>query len=76
MIAAKDDGHAAGCWGTKDLWGEYQLLLGLSKLHLDIVEAPFHCQERVRGVTKMTRVFSNGLRMLRICWHAWRRLEG
>jgi SAM-dependent methyltransferase len=65
-----------GTWGIRDLWGDYELLFGASKLHLEIVEVPVHYQERVHGVTKMTRVFSNGLRMLGICWHAWHRLEG
>ena len=65
-----------GSWGIQDLWGDYELLFGASKLHLEIVEVPVHYQERVYGVTKMTRVFSNGLRMLRICWHAWPRLGG
>jgi len=65
-----------GCWGIKDLWGDYELLFGASKLHLDIVEVPVHYQERIHGVTKMTRVISNGLRMLGICWHAWHRLGG
>jgi len=55
-----------GHWGIKDLWGDYELLFGASKLHLDIVEVPVHYQERVSGVTKMTRVFANGFRMLRI----------
>jgi SAM-dependent methyltransferase len=65
-----------GSWGVTDLWGDYELLFGARKLHLEIVEVPVHYQERIHGVTKMTRVFSNGLRMLRICWHAWHRLEG
>lgn len=65
-----------GSWGIKDLWGDYELLFGARKLQLEIVEVPVHYQERIHGVTKMTRVFSNGLRMLRICWHAWQHLEG
>lgn len=65
-----------GSWGIKDLWGDYELLFGASKLHLEIVEVPVHYQERIYGVTKMGKVFSNGLRMLGICWHAWRRLVG
>lgn len=63
-------------WGIQDLWGDYELLFGTSKLHLDIMEVPVHYQERTHGVTKMTKVFSNGWRMLRICWHAWVRLGG
>jgi SAM-dependent methyltransferase len=66
----------AGAWGIKDLWGDYDLLFGASKLHLEIVDVPVHYQERVHGVTKMTRVFWNGMRMFRICWSAWRRLHG
>ena len=65
-----------GTWGIKDLWGDYELLFGASKLHLEIVEVPVHYQERIHGVTKMTKVFLNGMRMLRICWCAWRRLDG
>jgi hypothetical protein len=65
-----------GSWGIRDLWGDYELLFGASKLHLEIVEVPVHYQERIYGASKMTRVFRNGWRMLRICWHAWHRLEG
>jgi SAM-dependent methyltransferase len=65
-----------GGWGIKDLWGDYELLFGASKLHLEIVEVPVHYQERIHGVTKMTRVLANGWRMLRICWQAAKYLEG
>ncbi|HLH03926.1 MAG TPA: glycosyltransferase [Bryobacteraceae bacterium] len=66
----------AGKWGIRDLWGDYDLLFGASKLHLEILDVPVHYQERVYGVTKMTKVFWNGVRMARICWGAWRRLRG
>ncbi len=66
----------AGKWGIRDLWGDYDLLLGASKLHLEIIDVPVHYQERVYGVSKMTRVFWNGVRMMRICWEAWNRLPG
>jgi len=65
-----------GSWGIKDLWGDYELLFGASRLQLEIAEIPVHYQERIHGVTKMTKVFANGWRMLGICWHAWRRLGG
>jgi SAM-dependent methyltransferase len=65
-----------GSWGIQDRWGDYELMFGASKLNLGIVEVPVHYQERIHGVTKMTKVFSNGWRMLRICWHAWFRLGG
>ena len=60
----------------KDLWGDYELLFGAGKLHLQIQEIPVHYQERIYGTTKMTRVFSNGVRMLKICLGAWRKLAG
>jgi SAM-dependent methyltransferase len=65
-----------GTWGIRDLWGDYELIFGAAKLHLEIVEAPVHYQERIYGVTKMTRVFWNGVRMLGICRGAWRKLNG
>lgn len=65
-----------GGWGIKDLWGDYELLFGASKLHLEITEMPVHYQERVYGVTKMTNVFWNGVRMFRMCNGAWQRLRG
>ena len=65
-----------GSWGIRDLWGDYELLFGASRLGLEIAEVPVHYQERIYGATKMTKVFANGLRMVRICWHAWRRLGG
>jgi len=65
-----------GSWGIRDMWGDYELLFGASRLQLEVVEIPVHYQERIHGVTKMTRVVANGWRMLGICWHAWRRLGG
>jgi SAM-dependent methyltransferase len=65
-----------GSWGVKDLWGDYELLFGAGKLHLQIQEVPVHYQERIYGTTKMTKVFSNGMRMLKICMGAWRKLAG
>jgi hypothetical protein len=68
--------NGLGSWGIRDLWGDYELIFGASKLHLEIVEMPVHYQERTYGVTKMTRVFWNGVRMLRICCSAWQNLHG
>ena len=65
-----------GQWGIKDLWGDYELLLGAARLQLPIQELPVHYQERIYSVTKMTKVFANGLRMLKICSGAWRKLAG
>ncbi len=64
-----------GSWGTIDRWGDYDLLFGASKLNLRIVDLPVHYQERVYGTTKMTRVFRNGLVMLRMCFHGFVKLK-
>jgi SAM-dependent methyltransferase len=65
-----------GMWSMRDLWGDYELLLGASKRNLEIVDVPVHYQERIYGVTKMNKVFTNGIRMFRICFHAWLSLGG
>ncbi|HEY1336335.1 MAG TPA: glycosyltransferase [Bryobacteraceae bacterium] len=64
-----------GSWGTLDRWGDYELLFGAAKLNLRIVDQPVHYQERVYGVTKMTRVLKNGLIMLRMCWNGFLQLK-
>jgi SAM-dependent methyltransferase len=64
-----------GTWGTMDRWGDYELLFGASKLNLRILDQPVHYQERVYGVTKMTKVFRNGLVMLKMCAHGFRKLR-
>jgi 2-polyprenyl-3-methyl-5-hydroxy-6-metoxy-1,4-benzoquinol methylase len=64
-----------GSWGIEDRWGDYELLFGASKLNLRIVDLPVHYQERIYGTTKMTRVFHNGLIMLRMCWHGFLKLK-
>jgi SAM-dependent methyltransferase len=64
-----------GTWGVRDLWGDYELLFGASRLQLRIRDLPVHYQERIYGVTKMTRVIANGMRMLRMCWAAWWKLK-
>lgn len=53
-------------WGVSDRWGDYDLLLGAAKLNLRIVDLPIHYQERVAGVSKMTRVLHNARIMLTI----------
>lgn len=64
-----------GTWGIEDRWGDYELLFGASKLNLRIIDLPVHYQERVYGTTKMTRVFHNGLIMLKMCWHGFLKLK-
>jgi len=64
-----------GSWGTEDRWGDYELLFGAAKLNLKILDLPVHYQERIYGSTKMTKVFRNGLVMLRMCWHGFLKLK-
>ena len=64
-----------GTWGTEDRWGDYELLFGAAKLNLKILDLPVHYQERIYGSTKMTKVFRNGLVMLRMCWHGFLKLK-
>jgi hypothetical protein len=39
------------------------------------MDQPVHYQERIYGVTKMTKVFKNGLIMLKMCIHGFRKLR-
>jgi len=64
-----------GSWGATDRWGDYELLFGAAKLNLRIIDQPVHYQERIYGATKMTKVFKNGLIMLKMCLHGFRRLK-
>ena len=64
-----------GSWGTEDRWGDYELLFGAAKLNIKILDLPVHYQERIYGSTKMTKVFRNGLVMLRMCWHGFLKLK-
>ncbi|HUB80045.1 MAG TPA: glycosyltransferase [Bryobacteraceae bacterium] len=64
-----------GTWGTVDRWGDYDLLFGAAKLNLRIADLPVHYQERIYGVTKMTKVFKNGLIMAGMCVHGFRKLK-
>ena len=63
-----------GTWGILDRWGDYELLFGAAKLNLRIMDQPVHYQERIYGVTKMTKVLKNGLIMLRMCLHGFLKL--
>jgi glycosyltransferase involved in cell wall biosynthesis len=62
-------------WGVTDRWGDYELLLGAAKLHLRIIDLPVHYQERIAGLSKMTRVLHNAAIMLSIMWHASRKMR-
>lgn len=42
-------------FGDFDLWGDFDLLFGASKLNLKIVDLPIHYKERTYGVSNMRR---------------------
>ena len=54
----------ASKWGAKDLWGDFDLLIGAYKNNLKIIEVPVTYFERKENETKMKSLFSNTLRML------------
>ncbi len=62
-------------WGTKDLWGDYDLLIGAYKNNLKILEVPVTYYERTNGETKMTNVFKNAFRMFYIIVYAFYKLR-
>ncbi len=51
-------------WGMKDLWGDFDLLIGAYKNNLKITEVPVTYYERKEESTKMTSLISNAFRML------------
>lgn len=62
-------------WGAKDLWGDFDLLIGAYKNNLKIIEVPVIYFERKEGLTKMTSLFSNTMRMLFIVLSAYFKLR-
>ena len=61
--------------GVKDLWGDFDLLIGAYKNNLKITEVPVTYHERKEDNTKMTSVFLNGIRMLSIVLVAFYKLR-
>ena len=62
-------------WGTKDLWGDFDLLIGAYKNNLKIIEVPVTYYERKENETKMTSLISNTLRMLFIVIYSYYKLR-
>lgn len=54
-------------WIWRDQWGDFEQLLGASRLGLKIVDIPVHYAERTYGETKMKNRLKNGLHMLKLC---------
>ena len=72
MIKIKKD---VSKWGIKDLWGDFDLLIGAYKNNLKITEVPVTYYERQEGSTKMTSLVSNTIRMLYIVVSAYFKLR-
>ncbi len=62
-------------WGMKDLWGDFDLLIGAYKNNLKIIEVPVTYYERKEEGTKMTSLVSNALRMLFIVLSSYYKLR-
>ena len=62
-------------WGMKDLWGDFDLLIGAYRDNLKITEVPVTYYERKENETKMTSLISNTLRMLFIVIYSYYKLR-
>ena len=62
-------------WGMKDLWGDFDLLIGAYKENLRITEVPVTYYERKENESKMTSLISNTLRMLSIVIYSYYKLR-
>ena len=62
-------------WGMKDLWGDFDLLIGAYRNNLKITEVPVTYYERKEGDTKMISLISNATRMLLIIFVAYYKLR-
>ncbi len=62
-------------WGMKDLWGDFDLLIGAYKNNLKITEVPVTYYERREEGTKMTSLVSNAFRMLFIVLSSYYKLR-
>ena len=63
------------CWGAKDLWGDFDLLISAYKNNLKILEVPVTYFERTEGKTKMTNVIANASRMFWIVVYSFYKLR-
>ncbi len=61
-------------FGDFDPFGDFDLLLGASKLNLKIIDLPIRYQERQYGQTNISR-FRHGLILLKMSWFAMKKLK-
>lgn len=61
-------------FGDFDLWGDFDLLFGASKLNLKIVDLPIHYKERTYGVSNMRR-WQHGWMLLKMVIFASKKIK-
>jgi len=61
-------------FGYLDPFGDFDLLFGVAKLQLKIIDVPVHYKARTYGDTNISR-FRHGLMLLRMCLVAARKLK-
>ena len=64
-----------GKWGAKDLWGDFDLLIGAYKNNLKIIEVPVTYFDRTENETKMNSLIFNASRMLYIVLASYYKLR-
>ena len=62
-------------WGAKDLWGDFDLLIGAYKNNLKIIEVPVTYFDRTENETKMNSLIFNASRMLYIVLASYYKLR-
>jgi SAM-dependent methyltransferase len=62
-------------FGDFDRWGDFDLLLGASKLNLKIVDLPIRYRARTHGESKMAQRFRHGWLMLKMAAFGFLRLR-
>lgn len=60
--------------GDFDKWGDFDLLFGVSKLNLKIIDLPIHYKERTYGVSNMRR-WKHGILLLRMTLLAAKKIK-
>lgn len=55
-------------------WGDFDILIGITKLNLKMKEIPIHYKRRKKGKSKM-RIFKDGSVFLRMCWYGIKELK-
>ena len=61
-------------FGDFDPFGDFDLIFGAAKLHLDIIEVPVRYAARTYGETQISR-FSHGYLLLKMVLYAYKKLK-